>query len=473
MLRFFKINDPYRLLAILVVILLCSLPLMINQPEPTRQEIRAMVLGESVAGGQRMYIEVYDSTAPLAGLVFAGMDWVMGRSATGRDVIAFLLLFFHAAYFAILLINNKAYNDNTYVPGLIYGLLCFVSFDFLSISVELLGATVLLLALDNLFREIEFRIQRDETVLNLGVYIGIASLFVFSYSLFVVAAFVILAVYARVGIRKSLLLFLGFALPHAFMIMLYFYRGHLTDLWLNFYADNFRITPGGPMSTSSIMVLCALPIAYFVVSLFMLTREARFTKYQSQLFQVMFLWLIFSLILVLLSRDITPHSFIILIPSLTYFISYSLLLIRRKWIAESALWIFMIGVVSINYLSFHNNIGVVDYSGLFPPPSPHATAVQGKKVMVLADDPAIYRNNELGGYLLNWKVSEDVVTDTDDYRNVLKLDELFTNHPPEVIVDPNNLFPKIVNRIPSLRTKYRKEKELYWRIGQTPGMVKQ
>ncbi len=463
MLRFFKINDPYRLLAILILILLCSAPLIINQPDPTRQELKSMVLGESLAGGHRMYIEVYDSTAPLAGVAFAVIDWLMDRSAIGRDILAFLLLFFHAAYFAILLINNKAYNDNTYVPGLIYALLCFVSFDFLSVSVELLGATVLLFALDKLFREIEFRIQRDETVLNLGVYIGIASLFVFSYSLFIVAAFVILAVYARVGIRKSLLLFLGFALPHAFVIMLYFYRGHLTELWLNFYADNFRITPGGPMTTASIMMLCALPVGYFVFSLFMLTREARFTKYQSQLFQVMFLWLIFSLILVLLSRDITPHSFIILIPSLTYFISYSLLLIRRRRIAETALWVFLVGVLSINYLSFSNRRGVIDYSGLFPPPSPHAVAVQGKKVMVLGDDPAIYRNNQLGGYLLNWKMAEELVTDTDDYRNVLKLDRLFSTHPPDVIVDPNNLFPQIINRIPSLKTKYRKDNELYWK----------
>lgn len=463
MLRFFKINDPYRLLAILILMLFASLPLMIDQPEPTRQEIKSMVLGEAVSGGQRQYIEIFDSTAPLAGFVFGTVDWLMGRSPVGRDVLAFVLLFFHAAYFAILLINNKAYNDNTYVPGLIYGLLCFVSFDFLSLSVELLGATVLLLALDKLFREIEFRIQRDETVLNLGVYIGVASLFVFSYSLFVIAAFVILAVYARVGLRKGLMLFIGFTLPHAFLVMLYFYRGQLTSLWTNFYADNFRITPGGPMSTSAIVVLAAVPIVYFVFSLFMLTREARFTKYQSQLFQVMFLWLLFSLILVLLSRDITPHSFIILLPSLTYFISYSLLLIRRRWIAESALWFFIVSVVAINYSSLNGGIGAVDYSGLFAPASPNADAVQGKKVMVLGDDPAIYRTNQLGGYFLNWKLSERVVKETDDYRHVLKLDELFNKYPPEVIIDPDNLFPGVVNRIPSLKNRYRKENGDYWK----------
>src|SRR5689334_3077706 len=151
-----------------------SLPLMINPPQTTKQELKSMVIGEALRDGQLMYTEVYDPTAPLSAGVFGVVDWMMGRSVTGRQIIALILIFFQAAFFAILLINNKAYNDNTYVPGFIYGLLCFVSFDFLSVTPELLGSTVLLLALNYLFREIEFRVDRNETIVNVGFYIGLA-----------------------------------------------------------------------------------------------------------------------------------------------------------------------------------------------------------------------------------------------------------------------------------------------------------
>src|SRR5689334_20852293 len=143
MLRFLRINDPYRLLAILIFLILFSLPLMIDPPALTKPELKSMVIGEAM-GDQLMYAEVYDTTATIAAGAFGIIDWMMGRSILGRQIFALILIFFQAAFFAILLIYNKAYADNTYVPGFIYGLLCFVSFDFLSITPELLGSTVLL-----------------------------------------------------------------------------------------------------------------------------------------------------------------------------------------------------------------------------------------------------------------------------------------------------------------------------------------
>jgi hypothetical protein len=147
-LRFFRVNDPYRLLAILVVLVLCSIPLFYDTPVLTLQSLRSMLVGENIADGKRMYTEIYDSSGPLAAVAFGAVDFVMGRSITGREILALVMIFFQASFFSILLINNRAYADNTYVPGLVYGVLCFISFDFLEFSPELLGSTMLLLALN-------------------------------------------------------------------------------------------------------------------------------------------------------------------------------------------------------------------------------------------------------------------------------------------------------------------------------------
>jgi hypothetical protein len=456
MLRFFRINDPYRLLAILVFMVLASLPLMINPAELTKPELKSMVVGEAMDNGQMMYGEIYDATAPMAAATFGAVDWLMGRSVAGRQVMALILIFFQASFFAILLINNKAYSDNTYVPALIYGLLCFVSFDFLSVTPELLGSTVLLLALNNLFREIEFRVERDETVANVGFYIGLASTFVFTYGIFLAAAFVILLVFTRISLRKSLLLLFGFALPHVFILVYYFYRGALPQLWTNFYLENILHTDINLISGKSLLVLGILPIIYFVSSLFMMTREARFTKYQSQLFQVMFMWLLCCLVEVFLTRQLSPHSLVIMIPSLAYFFSHYLLLIRRKWIAEGMLWILIAGVISMNLLALRGSIDSVDYSKMFVKAPARAIPVTDKKVMVLGDDLSVYRNNQLGGYFLDWRVSEPALN-VQYYENILVIDEMFREVPPDVIVDQRGIFRDLMMRIPSLAKQYRKQ----------------
>jgi len=457
MLRFFRINDPYRLLAILIFLILFSLPLMTDPPALTRPELKAMVIGEALDNGQLMYAEVYDSTAPIAAGAFGVIDWLMGRSIIGRQIFALILIFFQAAFFAILLINNKAYADNSYVPGFIYGLLCFVSFDFLSVTPELLGSTVLLLALNNLFREIEFRVQRDGTIINVGFYTGLASVFVFTYSIFLVTAFVILLVFTRISFRKSLLLLFGFFLPHVIICIYYFYRDALPSLWNNFYLENLTHTDVNLISGSSLLVLGALPIIYFVFSLFMMTREARFTKYQSQLFQVMFLWIVFCLVEVFLTRQLSPHSLIIMIPSLAYLFSHYLLLIRRKWIAESMLWILIAGVVSVNLLAARGNMSSIDYSRMFVASPAKSIPFTDKKVMVLGDDLSVYRNNTLGGYFLDWRLSERTLNGIQYYDHVLTIDEMFLTCPPDVIVDQRGMFAALSNRIPSLSKQYRKQ----------------
>ena len=464
MLRFFRINDPYRLLAILIFLILVSLPLMINPPELTKPELKSMVIGEAMDNGQMMYAEIFDATAPMAAGTFGVIDWLMGRAITGRQIIALILIFFQAAFFAILLINHKAYNDNNYVPGFIYGLLCFVSFDFLSITPELLGSTVLLLALNNLFREIEFRVQRDGTIINVGFYIGLASVFVFTYSIFLVAAIVILIVFTRISFRKSLLLFFGFFLPHVVIGVYYFYCDAMPAYWNNFYLENILHTDVNLISGKSLLILGALPIIYFVFSLFMMTREAHFTKYQSQLFQVMFLWLVFCLVELFLTRQLSPHSLIILVPSLAYFFSHYLLLIRRRWIAESMLWILIAGVISMNLLAMKGNVGAIDYSRMFVATPKKALPVADKKVMVLGDDLSVYRTNTLGGYFLDWRLSERTLNGIQYYDHVLKIDEMFQTFPPDVIVDERGLFASLAKRIPALSKQYHKQGEnLYMR----------
>lgn len=421
-----------------------------------------MVLGE-VMGDKILYVEIIDRTPPLMAVMDGFLDLLFGRSLVARHLLALVFIFFQAAYFAILLINNKAYNESTYVPALIFGLLSFVSFDMMAMSQELIASTLILLSLNNLFKEIEFRIDRDSIVLNLGVFIGLASLFIFSYSIFLLGAVLILIVFARTTLRKVLLIFFGYALVHGILFTIYYCYGQTGDLWRHFYLANFSRPAIVFMSWGSLFALGILPIAYLVFSFFMLTREARFTKYQSQLSQVMFLWLLVAIVQIIFTAERTPHSFFTCIPSLAYYFSHYLLLIRRRWIAESMLWILLIGLLSINYLSVRNSLTSVDFKRFFPQPSSQAEKIKDKKVMVLGNDLPLYQQNSLGGSFLDWDLSKKYVEQPEYYENIIRINKSFQKNPPDVIVDTQNLMGPILEKIPSLKNEYRKEGELYWR----------
>ena len=80
LLRYFRINDPYRLLGLLVILILIYLPLFIDLPEMTYPELKNLVIGEKVHEGRGLYSEFIDSTGPLAAWFNGLLDLSLARS---------------------------------------------------------------------------------------------------------------------------------------------------------------------------------------------------------------------------------------------------------------------------------------------------------------------------------------------------------------------------------------------------------
>lgn len=463
MLRFFRVNDPYRLFGVLVMMLLAALPVLIKSDAITYQELKSIVLGEALNDGKVIYTQVVDDTPWLGAQMAKWTEWIMGRSLTARHIFALVLLFFQATFFSLILIRNKAYNENNYFPALIFGVLCFFSFDMLMLSDELWASTFLLFALNNLFKEIEFKVQRDENILNLGFFLGIASLFVFSTSIFLIGSIVVLLVFARIDLRKSMMLLFGFLFPHLVLLTLYYFKNGLPELARSFYDVNFTLATTKLVSWQSLFWLSSTTIIYFVFSMVMLGREARFTRYQAQLLQVMLIWLMIAVVNVFAMRELTPHSLIIFLPSLTYFLSHYLLLIRRKWIAELMLWFLLVSVVGVSSAARTRQFDRVDYSRMFIPDKP-SILVDNKRILVLGDRLEFYKTNKMASYFLNWERSKEIFELNHYYDDLVLISESFQKDPPEIIVDEKDKMGKIFSRLPLLKAKYQRRGIFYERI---------
>jgi hypothetical protein len=411
-----------------------------------------MVLGELVSEGKHLYIDVVTHTPPLAAWISGWIDALFGRSVLARHILAVIILFFQVSFFTIILINNRAHHENTYLPGFIFGVLIFLSFDLISFSYDLLASTLLLFAINNLLKEVEFRIQRDVIIFNLGLYIGLSTLIVFSYVVFLPGVIIILVIFTRTSVRKILMLLFGFTLPHAFVWLIFYMRNSQEALIQYYYFGNFYAPAGTELTVKAIFILLAVPLAFFAFSLIMMSREARLTKYQSQLSQIMFLWILLSVVQVIVSPDLTPATFITLIPPLSYYISHYIILIRRRHLAELTAWAFLIAIFSVFFLARYDKIRAVDFSPLFVRSG--TTEIKNRKVLTLAEDWGVYLNNQMATGFYSWPLSRTIFSQPDYYENVLIIDRLFADDPPEMIIDPEHLMDLVFKRIPRLRNQY-------------------
>lgn len=438
---------------------LLSLPLFIDTPEVTVVELKSFVLGERVNDGFGLYHGTIDSTPPLAAWFYGLFDMIFGRSLTARHILAFVILFFQSAFLGIILIDKKVFTENTYIPSLLFSLLAFISFDSIALTGDLLAFGVLLLALNNLIKEIEFRTPRDETSFNLGIFISLASMFSFSYILYLPGAIIMLSIFTRSTVRKYLLVGFGFLLPHLLLICIFNLNGHASELWQNYYLHSLSFPANDLISTKSLLLLCIMPLFYLFVSLFILNRDARLTKYQSQIFQMMILWFIVAFLQFFLADDFRPQSIITVLPPVSFFLTHFLLLIRRKKFAEMNTLILMVGIVALAYLTRYEKIPQISYGELVV--KERSLAVQNKKILVLEHDQSAFLKNTLGSPFFDWSLSGPVFGSPDYYENVLLVYRSFEKEKPEVIIDPKNRMAAFFRRMPELKKLYAKSPEGY------------
>jgi hypothetical protein len=458
-LSYFRINDPYRLIGLLVIMTLLSLPLFIDTPEVTVVELKSFVLGERVNDGFGLYHGTIDGTPPLTAWFYGLFDMVFGRSLTARHIFSFVILFFQSAFLGIILIDKKVFTENTYIPSLLFSLLAFISFDSIALTGDLLAFGVLLLALNNLIKEIEFRTPRDETSFNLGIFISLASMFSFSYIIYLPGVIIILSIFTRSTIRKYLLLAFGFLLPHLLLICIFNLDGHAGELWQNYYIHNLGFPANDLISTKSLLLLCTVPLFYLFVSLFILNRDARLTKYQSQIFQMMFLWFVIAFTQFFIASDFRPQSIITVLPPVSFFLTHFLLLIRRRKFTEMNALILVSGIVVLAYLTRYQKIPQINFQDLMVHES--TLPVQNKKILVLADDQSVFLKNSLGSPFYDWDLTSVVFNHPDYYENLLLVHRAFEKEKPEVIIDPQNLMAGFFKRLPQLKKVYSKSPEGY------------
>lgn len=154
---------------------------------------------------------------------------------SGR-ILAFILVFMQAVLINITIARFRVATEVSLLPGLFYCLVTSLLPDFMILSPILLANTFLILATFNLYD-----IYKNNTVasrvFDVGFWIGLASLFYFSYILFILWGIVGLGILRGVRPKELLMFLIGIFVPF-FLMAVFLYWNDSLPLFSKFFSEN-------------------------------------------------------------------------------------------------------------------------------------------------------------------------------------------------------------------------------------------
>ncbi|MGB3848674.1 MAG: hypothetical protein WA958_01805 [Tunicatimonas sp.] len=459
MLTFFRVNDPYRMLGVCVLLLLIRLPFWLSDTPLTLPELSWMLLGERLAEGHRLYVGVWDDVGPLSAAVYGTLEMLLDRQRWVYTGLAALLTIYQSLVFNDFLRARKAYRESTYVPALVYGLLMSLSFDFYTLSPVLMSLTWVLLAFRNTFDRIEGTL-RDGQILRSGIFVGVAALFHLPTLLFIVPIFYAYMLFASLSPRRSLLLLYGVVLPFA-VALTYFYLTETAGAFVYQYVLAFgHLASHHYVNGVTLLIILAVALVFFALSLYHVTQYRRFTIQQAHLQQVMFVNTVVALLALLWVQELAPFHLLLFVPPFAFFITHYLLIIQRMWQAELATALLVILLPLSGYALLFNYFSINQIAhteALLVQPTAYDALVTNKRVLVLGDNLSIYQNAKPATPYLNWQIASNQLNQMNYFENLSEVYINFTADMPDLIIDQANLMPSISERIPVIRNAYQRQ----------------
>lgn len=459
MLSFFRVNAPYQILSLIIILVLLQFPFYVHSPDLLVPELQWMLVGEKMGQGFMLYRDVWDNLSPLSAAVYWGIDELFGRSPIAHRTLANILIILQAIYFNYISNQRQLFTERNYVPGILYLLFINVSFDCSTLSPVLMATTFILLAFGTLIRQMQREGVTDE-VFELGFYLSVATLFYLPMGLFAFWSFASMLLYTGANFRQHTLAFFGYIFPIALTALFFFFRDALDDFSQNLLTSAFRTRQynlndflGVIGTMAGIFLLGGLGFVQTI-------GYPRFINYQSRCQQIMMLWSIIAVISIALMPFIAPMQFIIFIPPLAFFAVNFFMLMQRRWLSEILFLVVFVAVLFFRYqASFLNNSFAFNKSArlenlkiknaLLPP------QINKQKILVIGDDEGEYKDNFPATAYLNWELARYDFENLDSYESVISIFDNFTADPPTYVIDKVNIMPRLFKRLPELGKRYQ------------------
>ncbi len=451
MIKFLKINDPYRV-AVLAIAFLAIRGLFFSfDLHFTQPELRFFIAAKALGDGKWLYRDIWETTEPLATAFF----YLLPRNNATFLAVAYWvnasIILFNAIYLNFLIQRLDILSEKTHLPAFFYLFLSLPFVELNTLSSALLASPFLLLVVGNML--VFLKKEDTQRVYNAGFFLGIATLFHLPCIALVVVMLISLIVFSRgTGIAFFLLL-LGSLFPWFVLSVVYLWLGGLAAFWQLFIGHYFE-NPQTYFTWSETGRILLAPGLVFLFGLYLsLSGTVREINYQSVCRRFIFVWLIGSVFTCIIS-PISSFSLLHLLAfPLTFFMTYYYLPIRKTQLASIGLWIAMASMItmqvrSMQGISFKQSMIQLT---VFETKSPDMFQ---KKILVAGDSSEYYLNSKIGTKYLNWNLSKIDFNNISTFSSVESIRKNLYEDLPEIIIDQEGIVPKLFHRIPELRTEY-------------------
>lgn len=460
LLSFFRINDPSRLIVIIaVLLLLSSIYIWVLNIPLLQPEMIWLLIGERMADGKHMYLDIIDDTGPLS----AGVYWIchllFGKSVMAYKMLAILVAIFQIVYINTLYIKYKSFDENTYIPALVMVILFHISFDLITLSPALMGSTFIVLALGQLFSQTVLQKEGSDSILLVGIFGGIAACFHFPLITFLPFLLVAGIVVSGFSFRQLILAFVSYILPLTFCAVYYFWFDGLFAFIDQFIISPRNIESYAHVSYRDLAILFSAPLFFATLGFFVgLIVKSQTVNQQKQL-QLTLIFLIFAISSLLLTNRRTPYQFIVAIPGLAYFITFLFVAFKKGVPIKilAALFVFGIPLLGFIWTTYQFNSGKINTYAIAI--SDKHSITQGKKILVLGEDLGYYHGATLATPYLNYRLSKINLQNQTSLERTALIFQNFINEKPDVILDEEGVFENLALRLPPLKESYQSNKK--------------
>ncbi len=253
-------------------------------------------------------------------------DWVFQKfdpTSIGSIIITVLLVSFQATCINYMITKYRMANEISLFPGAFYILFCSMLPDFLYLSPILLGNTFLIFALLQLMDTYKEYSSADN-IYNVGLWIGVASLFYFSFSIFLILGWAGLNVLRAFKFKERLMLITGFLSPYLIAFTYHYWYDNADYFWQHQVMENISFLNFEPTNALTLYIglgLTALLILIILAS----TRTYNLKKnigVQKNI-TILYLFLLISLFTLLFQANIAINHLLILAIPIGIFISFN------------------------------------------------------------------------------------------------------------------------------------------------------
>lgn len=464
MITFFRINAAYKFIFLFLLFVGLRLPFFINGLPLTIPELNWMLIGEKMNLGFSLYDKIWDDISPLSALIYWFMDRFFGKSHFAYQIIASALVFTQAILINDIFRRRQVFVEITLLPAFLYIIITSCFFDFYTLSPALLANTFMLLVINYTLWHVNEK-SRKNAVFEIGAYTGVATLFFLPSFFIILVPLFSFMLLTGTKLKGYFLMLFAFLFTIGISFLTFYMSNDEYSFYQNYFESVIYVSKQLYLSPRSLLIIFTIPLLITIWAMAKVSGH-RYTNYQNRCRRIMVFWLFASLICILLSTKISANNLVFAIPAMTFFLSHMFLNLKRAWLREGLFLLLVLSVTFSGYavvyrflpnVAYKTPVTQVKLDRLLVKKYPEQAELKGKKILVLGDKISYYQGGQLATPYLNWELSQHHFSNMNQYNIMKEIYENFKQDLPEVIIDENNYFQKILSPLPIIANQYIKK----------------